>query len=240
MRNIVILSVALFSAVTFMACSDDAGTDPPGEPDAMVLPPQPDANPACPEPTSVLPDAWRPINSVAAGEIMTIEPGVIFLDGTAGGVKAAAENPYIYVRFDAEAAKVAITDTDSYSSSDWDIAVKRTVIRANGGDSGPAGVSVASVPAATLEEVTMAPETSAFGTDDWVSDDCMYQGGLIGEPLTAFGTWYDYDPATNRPTPQMLVYVVTRADGTMVKLQIRTYYYNDMAGGNYEIAWAPL
>lgn len=239
MRNIFILSFAV-SSLALAACSDDPGTDPTDEPDAMVLPPLPDANPACPDPTSVLPDAWRPINSVAAGEVQTLEPGVIFVDGTAGGPEAAAENPYIYIRFEAEATKVAITDTDSYAGADWDIALKRTVIRANGGDSGPGGVSVAAVPAATLDEVTMAPEASAFATDDWVSDDCMYQGGLIGEPLTAIGTWYDYDLATNRPTPMMLVYVVTRADGTLFKVQFRSYYHNDMPGGNYQIAWAPL
>ncbi len=225
-------------ALSLVACSDDPV---PGDPDAAVVNP-PDANPDCLEPTSVLPDNYRPINTVSTGTIQVLGNDTIVVDATAGGIPNAPDSPYIYLRFGETAVeKVDITDTESLADSSWDIALKRVVIRSNGGDSGPGGVTVAEVPGLTVADVTEAPADNLFIEDDWVTDDCQFIGGNINEPVTAFGVWYEYDPQTMRPDPpREVVYVVKRADGAMILINILTYYYNDGPGANYEIQWAWL
>lgn len=227
--------------LSLAACGGDDGPNPVDTPDANV--PQPDANTGC-EPTAVLPTEWRPINMLTAGTIENLaEPGVVFVDATAGGFGNTADNPYIYLKFDTTAgtvSRVDITDTQSYTDSTWDIALKRYVIRANSGDSGPGGITVAPVNVATLAEVTEAPAPETFVEDDWVSDACVYNMGPLGEPQTAVGFWYDYDGATMRLSPKPMVFVLKRADGATIKFLVRTYYYNNLPGANYEIEWATL
>lgn len=230
---------SLFSLIA-IGCTDGGAVDdtPDAQPPADA-PPQPDANPVCPEPTSVLPNEWRPINLVSSGAVTELQPGLIYVDATAGGFGNTAENPYIYIRFGATPEKVEITDTASYNDASWDIAIKRYVIRANSGDSGPAGVKAAAVNAVTLDEVTAPPADTAFLEDDWVSDDCVYSGGLLMEPVTAVGIWYSYDE-TMRLTPLDYVFVVKRPDGTAYKFKVQTYYYDGNLGANYAIEWAAL
>jgi hypothetical protein len=219
--------VSVFSLLA-AGCSDDgAPVD------------EPDANLACLEPTSVLPNEWRPINAVADGAVEVLEPGLLYVDGTAGGLIDAPDNPYIYVRFGATPEKVTITDTASYDDPGWDIAIKRYVIRANSGDSGPGGVEVAPVSAATLAEVVDPPPAASFLVDEYISDQCEYSGGLLGEPVTAVGTWYSYDESMQL-APLDYVFVVKRPDGTMYKFKVQTYYNQENLGANYTIEWAAL
>src|SRR3989304_1358228 len=135
------------------------------------------------------------------------------------------------------ATRVDITDVESYASMAWDLGFKRTVIRANGGDSGPAGVRVSSVagasppprppppppppppPAtpgppggrvpsgagASLAAVTAVPDPSTFTEDDWADLSCTLVAGLLGEPFTAMGSWYDYNQTTHMVAPMAVV-----------------------------------
>lgn len=230
---------SLFSLIATGCTDGGAPNDLPDAQPQADAPPQADANLACPEPTSVLPNEWRPINIVSAGAVAELQPGLIYADGTAGGLPNAAENPYIYIRFGATPEKVEIADTASYNDASWDIAIKRYVFRVNSGDSGPGGVEVAAVSAVTLDEVTAPPADSAFLVDDWVSDECVYSGGLLGEPVTAIGTWYGYDEM-NRLTPLDYVFVIKRPDGTTYKFKVQSYYHDGNLGANYAIEWATL
>jgi hypothetical protein len=164
------------------------------------------------------------------------------IDATAGGLAGAADNPYVYVDL-AGATKVAVTDTDSYTTASWDLAFKRASIRVDSGDSGPGDVQVAGVAAPTLAAVTPAPPAADFHVDDWATADCGVASTPSGEPLTAFGTWYNYDDATHVLTPMANVYVIKARDGTLYKLRIETYYgdpASPMRGGFYKVEWAPL
>jgi heme-binding HmuY-like protein len=221
----------IFAALLAAACGDDGASE---SPDAA-----PAADAPC-EPSSALPLQWRPIDIVSTGTV-TGSAAAAVVDATAGGLDGAADNPYIYLDL-AAGARVDITDVDALESSAWQIAFKRSSIRINGGDSGPAGVTAAAVDAATLEEVTEAP-ASGFATDDWADDQCNFIGLDSGEPATAFGFWYDYDDQTHVVTPKAQVWIVRQADGTDYKLRIETYYgdeANPMRGGIYRMAWAPL
>lgn len=233
---LVIASIFSFIAA---GCSDDGA--PVDQPDAAPQPDAPsgpDANLACPDPTAALPTEWRPINAVAEGVVEVLEPGLIYVDGTAGGLFNAPDNPYIYVRFGATPEKVAITDTASYDDANWDIAIKRQVIRVNSGDSGTGGVEVAAVSAATVAEVVDPPPAGDFLKDEYISEQCEYSGGLIGEPVTAIGAWYEYQDMIL--TPLDYVFVVKRADGTMYKFKVQSYYNEENLGAHYNIEWAAL
>lgn len=221
------------AALLLGACSDDSGG---GGPDAGE---SPDANPACADPTSALASPWASVDAVSTGAV--VDTGnTATVDATAGGSPNAADNPYIYLKLSADSVtKVEITDVDSYQSDDWDLALKRYVLRVNGGDSGPGGVEVATVVAETLAEVTEVPADSEFATDDWVTDDCQLVPGPLGEPATALSDWYGYDESTNQLTPKGEIYVLRRPDGSAIKLDIQTFYHDDVSG-HYEIEWGAL
>lgn len=218
----------------------DHGVDaPPAAIDAAV-----DA-PGC-DVTAALPASYRPIAAVSTGAVTVTTGGGVTagtIDGTAGGLSGAPDNPYVYVDLVA-GARVDITDVESRTSTAWHVAFKRASIKLNGGDSGPGGVSGASVEAATLAEVTAAPADLAV--DDWATDDCMVSTTVGGEPRTVFGEWYDYDPATHRLTPRAEVWVLKlgSGDGAPVRKLRLTTYYGDVAmptrGAFYGVEWAAL
>src|SRR3954467_15968360 len=155
---LVLLSAAL------AACG---GSDNTVTPDAM-------GPPGC-DPATPLPANYRPIAMVSAGAVRVrtasdVTSGTI--DARAGGFDKAADNPYIYVDL-RSGMRVDINDVQALTSTSWDIAIKRSSLRANGGDSGAGNRQVAIVQAATLAEVTAGPSTG-YATDDFATDDCMF------------------------------------------------------------------
>lgn len=229
------LSMLLSCLVPLAACDDasSTGDDDPIAPDAEVA--------GC-DPAAGLPTQWRPIDTVSTGEVQTSSGGgvtTLLVDATAGGLAGAADNPYIYVDL-VGGAKVEVSDVDAFEDATWQLALKRSSFRVNGGDSGPGGVEAAVVDAATMAEVTTAP--SGFVTDDWADDDCAVAIAPGGEPLTAMADWYDYDPTTHVLSPKPQVWIL-RIDGDDYKLRIDSYYAdaaNEMRGAYYRLEWAPL
>jgi hypothetical protein len=222
--------------VGLVGCSPD---DPGG---GMVF--LPDAGAEC-SPQALLPDGWKAVAKVSAGAV-TNEAGqgvtVSTIDASAGGFGASGNEPFVYVRFaNGTLDKIAIDDSQAFASQDWDIAFKRYVIRANGGDSGAAGVTVAGVEAASLAEVSAAPDDGLFLADDWSTDACKVIVDQLGAPSTAVGAWYI---ANNmRLDPQARVYVIRRADGTSFKLRVLTYYGDPgdpTKSAFFRVEWAAL
>jgi len=196
-----------------------------------------DANASC-DPATVLPSAYRPVASIATTLVnLTTTAGVTTgsVDATAGGLSAAADNPYIYVDLLAM-KKVDVSDLTARESVAWDVAFKRSSLRTNGGDSGGGGRKLAIVEGATSLAVT-APETG-YTEDDFTSDDCMFAGIPGGEPMTAFGEWYAYDSVTHAVTPKPDVYVVERTDKSRTAFRVTSYYGDDampMRGAFYKV-----
>lgn len=209
--------------------------------------PDPVTTPDAPEgcvPATVLPNNYRPIAKVSTGAVaVTTTTGVTSgtIDATAGGVSGSADNPYVYVDL-AAGTRVEIDDVAALTSDAWDIALKRSSLRVNSGDSGTGERELAAVQGATLDAVTAAP-ASGFATDDFATDDCELQTIPGGEPLSAFGEWYDYDPATHVVTPKEEVYVVRRKDGASFAIRFATYYGDTampMRGAFYQVEWKSL
>jgi hypothetical protein len=60
--------------------------------------------------------------------------------------------------------------------------------------------------------------------ESFFDDQCTAKTDPIGGPLSAFSSWYDYDQATNIPTPKPNVtYVVRGGTGKLFKVAITSY-----------------
>jgi hypothetical protein len=228
------LRPALF--LLLAACgSDDTnpGVDAAGLPDAS----------GC-DPATVLPTAYRPIPMVSAGAVTVTTTGGVTsgsIDATAGGTANSADRPYIYVDLKT-GARVDVDDLAARTSMAWDIALKRSSLRVNSGDSGGGNRKLAVVQSATLAGVT-APPTMGYGADDFTTGDCMLDSLPGGEPKSAFGEWYDYDVATHQVTPKAEVYVVERGDGSRTAFRIVSYYGDaamPMRGALYRVEWKQM
>lgn len=226
--------LALLSLAIAAACGGDDGAA-----GGDGGPPGPDGD-LCPSPAEILPDGWRPVAAVSAGALTDLG-GTIRVDASAGGFGNAANEPFVYLDLDGAApAKLEVDDVGSFDSADWDVALKRYVIRANGGDSGTGGVKVAAVNAADLAAVTAVPAAAQFQVDDW-GNGCAFVADDIGGPLTTFSPWFAVDAGVLAPID--LVFVVETTAGAHVALEILDYYADpaDAArSGVYEIAWKPL
>ncbi len=83
------------------------------------------------------------------GEVVTTDDGddkLSTVDASAGGFNDAARNPWTYVKFSADGlTRVDIDDETALESMDWDLALKRYIIRVNSGSSGPSCVGAAAM-----------------------------------------------------------------------------------------------
>ena len=232
-------ALSLSVAAGLAACADDSSTAPGADAAVDAVPADADS---CDEP-ALLPTAYRPIAMVSTGTVaVTTTAGVTSgtIDATAGGLAGAADNPYIYLNLDT-GTRVDLGDVDAFGSSAWHLALKRSSLRINSGDSGPSTVAAAPVAATTLAEVTAPP--SSLATDDWASTACELLTLPGGEPATAMGDWYHYDATTHQLAPKAEVWVLRLPDGSHKKLRIVTYYGDPasaMRGAYYRVEWAAL
>lgn len=146
---------------------------------------------------------------------------VVYVDASAGGVNGGAVNPRVYVNLDT-VTRVDLTDTAAFTSAGWDLALKRTTIYSNSGDAG-IGVGGAQQVSKAFASVTAADAT-AVAAESFFDDMCTAKTDPIGGPLSAFSDWYDYDMATNIPTPKSNVtYIVRGGTGKLFKVAIKSY-----------------
>lgn len=196
-----------------------------------------------------LEEALGPIDMVSMGQVTVLATQgattTLFVDASAGGSMAQKDNPWIYVSL-AGGAKVDVTDETAYASTEWDVALKRPLLRSNSGDGGPGNGGAAFLEGATFAEVTAADAQGAsLQPEDWFDAACVVQTDPSGAILTSFSGWYDYDMATMTVSPHPGVFVVRGGDGALYKLAILDYYATEdggtgMAGGRYKIDVAVL
>ena len=147
------------------------------------------------------------------------------VDASAGGYQNAANNPWVYVRFtDDGLERVDIDDETALESMDWDMALRRFIIRLNGGDSGPSCVGAASLLEGDYSSIDAVPEGIIFAPDQYYTSDCTIindSSGLPNSPQVVLGTWWEY-PGCVKTTgiPQL----IQLANGRVLKLVVETYY----------------
>ena len=247
------LSVALICSLV-VSCSDDTSSQQDGSgtidlsadsgkitPD-LGLPPDLGQKDPC---QSEWRDAISAQTTTSTGSVTTTSgtTNTTKVDATAGGMSAAHLNPFIYISFK-DGSRVDLDDFAAKKSTAWDLALKRTVIRVNGGDSGAGKGAVAIISGKTLDQVTAVPAASSFETDDFLNASCTIKRNAINNIWTAFGgssgLWYDYSSGSHAVKPKAATYVLRRAGGEHVKLVIDSFYNSSNEGGHFTIRWSVI
>ena len=198
--------------------------------------------------TSARNEALAPIDTVSTGAVKTISTSgstlTLYVDASAGGIDAEAQNPWIYLSLKTGTA-VAVDDTASLSSTAWDLGIKRPILRTNGGDGGP-GMGGAVLNDKAFDALTAADAASStIAVEHWFDAQCDLQTDQTGAIATTFENWYDYDLDTNTLTPFPGTWIVKGGDGALYKLAILDYYANPdgtsgTTSGRYKLEVAPL
>jgi hypothetical protein len=185
------------------------------------------------------------------GEVIDFSPTpddkVLYIDATAGGAIDQDTNPWIYVNL-STAARVDVTDVTEYSSTEWDLALKRTVIRENSGDSGPGMGGAVFLEGRDFDGVTSADAmTAMLTTEQWFSAPCMPIFDAINHVQTTFTVWWDYDSTNHTLSPHPGTFIVRDAVmGALYKLAVLDFYATPDGGtggmvpGRYRIRYAKL
>jgi hypothetical protein len=183
--------------------------------------------------TNALEEALAPVDKVSDDDVI---PGAlaegareVYIDATAGGFQAAAMNPAVYVKL-SDGTKVAVTDPASMSSTDWDLAFKRYVVRSNSGDGGPGNAGAAFLNNKDFAATTLADAQAAMLEQElWFDENCEYELDATNGLVTSFSSWFMYEGMVLSPQPG--TWVVRGADGaSLYKLEFLTYYADPDGG----------
>ena len=146
------------------------------------------------------------------------------IDTTGGGLQPTQS--YVYARFvDNGLEKVEISDEEAFTSIDWDIALRRFVIRVNSGVSGPSCVTVGQSAEGTLfDDLTEVPNDLEFVEESYFDDQCTFVSGhpFFPTPDTQTVSFWEYPVGCVQMTGQ--VFVLSLANGRYVKLEVASYY----------------
>lgn len=175
-------------------------------------------------------------DKVADVEVSTTTDGddfVSLVDATAGGYQQAANNPFVYMRFDADGlTHVEIDDETALDSQEWHIAARRFIIRLNGGSSGPSCVGARTFPEMSYDDLTEEPAGTTYFMDDYYSGDCTIindSSGLPGSPQVVLGPWWHYQDCVATTGVPALIQL---EDGRLVKLLVEAYYASNQDNCN--------
>ena len=102
-----------------------------------------------------------------------------------------------------------LTDVQALENTDWDIAVKRSVIRVNGGDSGPGNFLVARLEPMDWDDIeNEPPESNIWNTDEFMTETCEPITVGRGVVSTAFGEWYNTSSSGGIDVVENVIYSV--------------------------------
>ena len=175
-------------------------------------------------------------DTISEGAVSTTTDGDDFItnvDATAGGFQNASSNPWIYIKFTEDGAeKVMISDEEALESGDWDMSLKRFIVRLNGGDSGPSCVGSAVFLEETYTSLTSVPEGLSYVQDEYYTSECSFindSSGLPDSPQTAMSPWWEY-PGCVATTEYP--FIIQLADSRLIKLVIESYYAENQENCN--------
>ena len=175
-------------------------------------------------------------DQVSDGVVSTSEDGTDFVstvDASAGGYNGASSNPWVYVKFtETGLEKVEIDDESALESMDWDLSLRRFILRLNGGSTGASCVGSASFLESTYTDLVSVPDGLTYVQDDFYSDDCTIindSSGLPGSPQVALAPWWTYDGCVQTT---MIPHLIQLADGAVVKLVVESYYESNQEACN--------
>lgn len=127
-------------------------------------------------------------------------------------------------------AGTAVTVTAPGTDRSWDVGLSGTWWRTSSGTSGPGAGGALDTSVADFAAVTSAP-TTGYVADARLTDPSP--GGASYDGSAALSAWFDYDPATHVVSPRDTTFAVRLADGSLGKLEVRSY-----AAGVYVLGWS--
>jgi hypothetical protein len=129
-------------------------------------------------------------------------------------VDARSKEMWMYFDF----SRGSVVPVDNPQTEDWDLSIRRHVIRTNGGATNPNGqAALLAMEGQDFNAVTSVPEKSEFVSD--VRDKKrLYPYNPVVDK------WYNYSYTTNVLLPKPMVYLVRTHDGKYAKMRIVSYY----------------
>ncbi len=163
---------------------------------------------------------------VSDGAVTTTTDGddfVTVVDASAGGMNQAANNPWVYIRFDADgASRVDISDEDALESAEWHMGLRRFLLRMNSGDGGPSCVGISKMAAYDYADLTEEPSGVTYQLEDFYSESCELQMDGYGmSPTFATYGWWAYSACVETT---MVPFLIQLDDGQVLKLMVEAYY----------------
>jgi hypothetical protein len=185
--------------------------------------------------------------STAAVSVLseTGEDRTLYVDASVGGIDGQDTNPWVYIKL-ATGERVAVTDLEALTSKAWDLAFKRSVVRTNGGDSGPGegGAIRIALPWDDVDTSTLG--NKVLPTESWFDAECMLELDASQNLITTFSGWSEYDEAEHvlSAAPDV-VFITAAADGLLYKVSVLDYYStptgtHGSVSGRYKVRTAPL
>lgn len=222
-----LFSCAVVLPLAVLACSSTTTTTPnPGSSSGGADDAGADGAPPASSCSAQRDNVLLPIDRVANATVAptTNDATVLYVDASAGGANMASRNPRVYVHL-GEMRRVDVTDVQAFESTEWDLALKRTVIYTNGGDGGP-GQGGTAILQKDFDQVTAADADAAeIVKESFFDEECNEKKDQFDLYLgTTFSDWYDYSPQNNVPTPKPgRTYIVVGGGGQRYKLAITSF-----------------
>jgi hypothetical protein len=169
----------------------------------------------------------------------------LYVDASVEGLSNQDTHPWLYVAL-ATGQAVAVTDLEALSSKAWDLAFKRSVVRTNGGDSGPGqgGAIRIALPWDEVDSSTLGNKT--LPRESWFDENCEVARDASQNLITTYSGWSEYDEANHvvSAAPDV-VFVTAGADGSLYKVELLDYYStpsgaHGTVSGRYKVRVAPL
>ncbi len=197
---------------------DASGPTTTLDPDAMAPDsgdPQP-APPAEQECTAARKTHLGPVTKVSTGEVKVVgtADGVttLYVDASAGGPSQAAASPRVYIKL--SGTRVDVDDNDAFTSTAWDLALKRVDIFTNSGDAGPGQGGAALVKKAFDAVTATDADKAEILAEEFFDEEC---NGLRDEAsfiITTFSGWYDYAVGGGPSVRPNQTFIVRGANGS--------------------------
>ncbi len=131
---------------------------------------------------------------------------------------------YIYARFTPTGLeKIVLTDDQAVTSTDWDIAFQRSIMRLNSGPSGPSCVESTEAPiGSNWDTFQRIPSDTVFRPESYFSKVlCNYASDFAQRPSTLLSTYYTL---TRCVRMSHVLQLVQLRDGRKLKLEVLSYY----------------
>ena len=178
--------------------------------------------------SAVLRQTLSLVDQVSTAKVVIIDHGAaeqtLYIDASVGGIEGQETHPWIYVALGSGQA-VTETDLTAFDSTAWDLALKRSVIRTNSGDSGPGsgGAIRIGLPWDQVDAGTLG--NKSLPTELWFDAGCKIKLDATNNLITTFSGWSEYDETNHvvSAAPDV-VYITAAADGSLYKVAVLDYY----------------